>query len=304
VNPSGNPPEPPQPPTPPPTDDPVVDRPVTGRERATLPQAPQWWRSLRSDAPVLLRFAIGGTAVAMVLLVWWLFTRGGATEAWVSPSKLPSPGSVFASLGNLIDRDLSGAVLASLRRVLVGLTYAVIIGVGLGIVAGSMRAVAAALGPIVVFLRSVPMGALLPLTLMWFSIGETQKEMFIFLAVVPFLFSDTLRAISAVPQRYVETAETLGASKLQIVIKVLMPLALPDLVSSLRFMFGLAFGYIMLAEAIDTETGIGALLITGERRGLVEQNYLLLFVLAIIAFSIDAGVRYLQRGVFPYRKDL
>ena len=118
----------------------------------------------------------------------------------------------------------------------------------------------------------------------------------------PHLFA--LRAIAAVPQRYVETAETLGASKSQIIRKVLFPLALPDIVSSLRFQFVLAFGYIMLAEAIAAESGLGAMLNVNEKRGNIEQNYLLLFVIAAIAFAIDWGIRTLQRGVFPYRKDL
>jgi taurine transport system permease protein len=85
---------------------------------------------------------------------------------------------------------------------------------------------------------------------------------------------------------------------------VLFPLALPDIVSSLRFQFGLAFGYIMLAEAIAAENGLGAMLNVNEKRGNIEQNYLLLFVIAAIAFAIDWGIRTLQRGVFPYRKDL
>jgi ABC-type nitrate/sulfonate/bicarbonate transport system permease component len=134
--------------------------------------------------------------------------------------------------------------------------------------------------------------------------GEKQKSMFIFLAVVPFVFSDTVKAMSSVPERYVETAQTLGSSRFQIIRKVLFPLALPDIITSLRFQFGLALGYITLAEAINTERGIGAMLNTGEKRGLIEQNFLLLFIIASIAFLIDWGIRGFQRGVFPYRKDL
>jgi ABC-type nitrate/sulfonate/bicarbonate transport system permease component len=157
---------------------------------------------------------------------------------------------------------------------------------------------------VVTFLRSIPMGALLPLMLMLFATGEKQKVMFIFFAIVPFVFSDTVKAISIVPQRYVETAQTLGASNRQILSKVLVPLALPEIVTSLRFQFGLALGYVMLAEAIATTSGLGVMLNTNERMGNIEQNYALLFIIALLAFVIDFLIRFFQRGVFQWRSDL
>ena len=78
------------------------------------------------------------------------------------------------------------------------------------------------------------MAALIPLTILWFGIDETQKVMFIFIACVPFVFSDAAARSSHVHERYVETAQTLGATPLQIVLKVLVPLALPDIYNSLR----------------------------------------------------------------------
>ena len=100
--------------------------------------------------------------------------------------------------------------------------------------------------------------------------------MFIFIACVPFVYSDAARAIASVPDRYVETAQTLGASRLQIVSKVLVALALPDIYNSLRHLFGMAFGYIMLAELINAKHGFGYLLMTSQRRGLSEHIILIL----------------------------
>jgi NitT/TauT family transport system permease protein len=263
--------------------------------------------------------------------VWWFVTRGSATEAIVSPAKLPKPGGVFLSyerdvydmdaerdasgrrvkrvvstntLSSLTKADLPDAIWATMRRVLAGVAMAALVGIGLGVLAGSFRAVSAALNPLLIFLRSVPMGALLPLTVVWFGVGESQKEKFIFLAVVPFVFSDVLKAIAAVPQRYVETAETLGASKGQIIRKVLFPLALPDIVTSLRFQLGLALGYITLAEAINAKSGLGEMINARQRIDAPEEMFLLLFLIALIAFSLDALIRFFQRGIFHYRKDL
>ncbi len=271
-----------------------------------IPQPPPWYRTLRADPPAYVRLALGGALIGLILLIWWFITRGAATDAIISPSKLPGPGATFGSLENLMERDMLDSVLDTLQRVFLGVVLAAVVGVSLGVLAGAHRGVSATIAPLVIFLRSVPMGALLPLTVLLFSDGEKQKWMFIFLAVVPFVFSDTVKAISIVPDRYVETAQTLGASNRQIITKVLVPLSLPDIVTSLRFQFGLALGYIMLAEAGSTivEHGLGKLIALSEKRGLTEQVYVLLFVIALIAFAIDLLLRTLQRGVFPWRKDL
>jgi ABC-type nitrate/sulfonate/bicarbonate transport system permease component len=276
------------------------------RAKATdngLPQPPPWWRTLRADPPYHSRIALGAGMVALIFLVWWFVTRGDATTAIVSPSKLPSPGAVFGSLGSLAG-NLGDAVVETIKRVFLGVLLASVVGIVLGVFAGTNRAIGSAVAPVVIFLRSIPMGAMLPLMLMLFATGEKMKVMFIFFALVAFVFSDTVKAISIVPERYVETAQTLGASNRQILFKVLVPLALPDIVTSLRFQFGLALGYVMIAEAIATSTGIGFLLNRNERLGNIEQNYALLFVIAFLAFGIDFLIRFFQRGVFQWRRDL
>src|SRR4029077_14923324 len=160
------------------------------------------------------------------------------------------------------------SIAATLKRVLIGFGLAAVIGVPLGILAGSYRVLEAGAAPIALYGRNLPVAALIPLTILWFGIDETQKVMFIFIATVPFVYSEAAAAIAGVPDRYVETAQTLGATTVQIVGKVLVALALPDIYNSLRHLFGLAFGYIMLAELINAEHGLGYLLMTSQRRGL------------------------------------
>jgi len=269
-----------------------------------LPTAPPWWKRLRADPPFSLRMAIGAGAIVVVMFIWWYVTHGPVVERIISPSKLPSPGEVLDSISKMADRGLSGSIAVTLERVFLGVFLASAVGITLGVLAGSNRGVSAALGPIVIFLRSVPMGALLPLTLLLFSTGEKQKVMFIFLAIVPFVFSDSLKAVSIVPERYVETAQTLGATNRQIILKVLVPLALPDIITSIRFQIGLALGYITLAEVIDADAGLGVLLNSSQREGPYEHVYLLLFIIAVLAFIIDLVLRTLQRGVFSWRRDL
>jgi len=260
---------------------------------------------LRVAPPSLIAKLLGLATVAALIGLWWVVTSGPTPEQrLVSPVILPSPVEVATSIDALWrERALAASVAATLRRVLVGFGLAVIFAVPLGVLAGSWRVFDAAAAPIALFGRNVPVAALIPLTVLWFGIEETQKVMFIFIACAPFIYSDSVRAIVSLPDRYVETAQTLGATPTQIVSKVLVPLAMPDIYKSLRGLFGMAFGYIMLAELINAEHGLGFLLSTSQRRGLSEHIILILMVIALLAFLIDRFLLWLQHGLFPYRRD-
>ena len=259
--------------------------------------------ALRVVPPPAVRHMAGGVAIAGVLAAWYLLTRGATPEARViSPSVFPSPGEVVRGLPSLVgERNLVGGIAASLYRVFAGFGLAVLVGIPLGIVAGAYRLVGAAAQPLSLFARTVPVAALLPLTLQMFGIGEWQKVMFIFLATAPFLFHDSARAIAGVQDRYVDTARTLGAVPRDVLARVLIPLALPDIYASVRGLFGVAFGYIMLAEVVDAKAGLGYILLQSQRRGMPEHLVGTLFVISALAWGIDALFRFFQKGFFPYR---
>jgi ABC-type nitrate/sulfonate/bicarbonate transport system permease component len=259
--------------------------------------------ALRTSPPRLTRWLLGAGAVVVLVVIWWLVTWGaGSEERLISPVILPSPTEVAASFQTLLnERALLQSVAATLKRVFIGFGLAVLVGVPLGIVAGAWRVVEATGAPLALFGRNLPVAALIPLTILWFGIDETQKVMFIFVACLPFVYSDAVRAIAGVHDRYVETAETLGASRSQIVRKVLVALAMPDIYDSLRHLFGMAFGYIMLAELINAQHGLGYLLMTSQRRGLSEHIILILLIIGLLAYGIDRLLFFFQRGLFPHR---
>jgi NitT/TauT family transport system permease protein len=258
--------------------------------------------ALRIAPPPMTRRLVGAAAVGVIVLIWWLITTGAVENRLVSPIILPSPAEVIRSFPSLLnERALLQSVAATLKRVVIGFGLATLVGVPLGIVAGSWRVVEAGAAPIALFGRNLPVAALIPLTILWFGIDETQKTMFIFIATVPFVYSDAAAAIASVPDRYIETAQTLGATSWQIVTKVLVALALPQIYNSLRHLFGLAFGYIMLAELINAEHGLGYLLMTSQRRGLSEHIILILIIIGLLAYGIDRLLFFFQRGLFPHR---
>lgn len=270
-------------------------------------RSPGGWLTLRKPIPQWLSIALGLCCIASVLGLWWFLTRGVPEERILRYTSLPSPAETFApeQLHNLwFDNALTRNLFASLRRVVLGFALAAAVGIPLGILSGCFPWIAAFLGPINVFGRNIPIAALIPLTFALFGIGELQKVMFIFIAAVAFVMMDTASAVADVSSRYIDTAHTLGASRRQIILKVLVPLAMPRVFNSLRLLFGLAFGYIMLAELVTEGGGTGGLgniILVAQRRGHRETIVLVLMVIPAVALAIDRALWLVQRSLFPYQ---
>jgi NitT/TauT family transport system permease protein len=238
--------------------------------------------------------------------LWWFVTRGEPEDRIIPPSQgLSTPWETFSTFHSLwFDRALTRNLLTTLRRVVSGFGLATLVGVPLGILSGCFSRVNAFFLPITLFGRNIPMAALTFLTFLLFGIGEFQKVMFIFIASVAFIVSDSARAIGEVREAYVDSAFTLGAGRWQTIMKVLVPLAMPSIFNSLRLLFSLAFGYIMLAEVIkfgSESGGIGDIIITSQRRGPREHVILVLLIIPIVALAIDYFLKWIQKELFPYR---
>ena len=267
---------------------------------------PKRQAELRGEIPTWQAVLFGACCIAACAGVWWALTAGEiAEERLLGPAVLPSIGETFADLDSLwFEHALTRNTLVSLERVLLGFGLATVVGVPLGVLCGCFRRVGAFFAPMMIVGRNIPVAAVIPLTLSLFGIGEFQKIMFIFIACVAFIVMDTANAIADVSSRYVDTAYTLGVKRRQIVTKVLVPLALPSIFNSLRLLFGLAFGYIMLAEVIQTQDvgGLGSIINFGQSRG-GHRTYILLVLMLIplVAFAIDRVLFWIQRQLFPYQ---
>jgi ABC-type nitrate/sulfonate/bicarbonate transport system permease component len=263
--------------------------------------------TLRKPVPQWLGILLGMICIAAVFGIWWFVTRGDAEERILSPSSLRSPAETFdpEQLRSLwFESALTRNLLVSLRRVVLGFSLAAVVGIPLGVLCGCFPWVNSLLAPVNIFGRNIPIAALIPLTFALFGIGELQKVMFIFIAAVAFIMMDTASAVADVSSRYIDTAYTLGATRRQIILKVLVPLAMPRVFNSLRLLFGLAFGYIMLAELVTEGGGVGGLgrIITmAQRRGHGETILLVLMVIPAVALAIDRLLFLVQKSLFPYQ---
>ena len=260
--------------------------------------------ALRKDAPQWQTWLCGALCIVLCIGIWWFVTRGESEERILSYTILPSPGETVASFSSLwFDRALTRNLVATLRRVLLGFGLAAVIGIPVGVLCGCFSRINAFFAPLSVFGRNIPVAALIPLTFSLFGIGEFQKVMFIFIATVAFVLSDTARAIMDVSNQYIDTAYTLGASRGQTILKVLVPLAMPSIFNSLRLLFGLAFGYIMLGElvTIGDTGGLGHLINLSMRRGPREHILLVLIIIPLVALLIDRLLFWIQKELFPHR---
>jgi NitT/TauT family transport system permease protein len=266
----------------------------------------QWlgeWLTLRKPVPAWEAFLLGAACILLCGAAWWLATRGEGEERLVGPLTTPSPEETFSKLPQLFGEfELVANTLVTLSRVALGFLLAVAVGVPLGVLAGCFPRVNSFLEPVVIFGRNIPLAAVLPLLIFLFQ-GEQRKVMFIFIACVAFVIADTARAITDVASRYVDTAYTLGASRWQTITKVLVPLAMPTIFGSFRVLFGLAFGYIMLAESIKNPGDVGGLgfqINIFQRRQLREHIYLIILIIPLVALTVDLLLFWVQRQLFPH----
>jgi NitT/TauT family transport system permease protein len=199
-------------------------------------------------------------------------------------------------------RDLPHHIWSSIRRVGESFILALVVVLPLGILMGSFGSVGAIFTPVSTASGYIPIATLVPLTMSWFGIDEFQKVMFLAMAFGIYLLPLVVKAIASVPDIYLRTGYTLGASRFDVIRKVLIPIALPDLWHAMRLAFGVGWTYIVLAEVVVMVDGLGFLIQNSFRRGPREHIYLVILVITLIAWAADLAWERLGRILFPYRR--
>jgi NitT/TauT family transport system permease protein len=247
---------------------------------------------------------LGTIPVVAIVLLWWLFTLGAPEERRIAPTILPSPVEVVQSIPELINgRDLPHHVWASIRRVVLSFILSLVVVLPLGTLMGSFGSISAVFKPVSTASGYIPIATLVPLTMSWFGIDEFQKIFFLAMAFGIYLLPLVVNAIESVPDIYLRTSYTLGATRLDVIRHVLIPIALPDLWHAMRLAFGVGWTYIVLAEVVVMVDGLGFLIQNSFRRGPREHIYLVILVITLIAWAADLGWERLGRVLFPYRRD-
>ncbi|SUW65463.1 Putative aliphatic sulfonates transport permease protein ssuC [Buttiauxella agrestis] len=241
------------------------------------------------------------TLTAIILLWWWI-----AAEQWISPLFLPPLGQVLTKLISIagpqgfMDATLWQHLAASLLRILTALLAAVLIGIPVGIAMGLSPTVRGILDPLIELYRPVPPLAYLPLMVIWFGIGETSKILLIYLAIFAPVAMSTMAGVRSVKQVRVRAAEALGASRLQVVWHVILPGALPEILTGFRIGLGVGWSTLVAAELIAATRGLGFMVQSAGEFLATDVVIAGIGVIAVIAFCLELGLRALQRRLTPW----
>jgi NitT/TauT family transport system permease protein len=254
---------------------------------------------LRTNLSQGTSFALGLVSPVVVLGAWCGLTYGG----FAPPDFLPSPTEVLRGILQLfIEHDLWGAILISSRRIGIAFLLASAVALPLGVLMGSFEAINRLFEPVVAPLRYMPISAFIPLLILWFGIYEKQKIAFLFLGVFVYLLPVVVTAIRAVPEELVQTALTLGASKWQVIRTVLVPAALPEICDSFRVMNAISWTYVILAEAVNPEHGLGYMVELARTHQKASWSFAGLFVIGGIGLVTDSAIRLFWNVAFRWKE--
>jgi NitT/TauT family transport system permease protein len=242
--------------------------------------------------------------VALMLLAWWFVTSGATVEQrLLSPLILPSPMEVLQAFPKLhFEQGLVRSAGVSFVRVTTGFTLAAIVAVPLGVYMATFPPIAAFFRPLALMGAYVPIVVFVPLTLAWFGLSETQKVGFLFIGCFVALLPLVIKDIADVPAAYLDVAVTKGASQWQLVRHVLFPVAQASIWGHLRGVYGVGWGWIILAEVVNAERGLGYLIDLSNRRGHTNAIFAVIIVIVAIAVACDQLWRLGGQLLFPYTK--
>lgn len=236
-------------------------------------------------------------ASLFVLGLWEISTRLG----WINAVFLPPPSVTVETLWNMIlHKNLLWHAGVSTLRIWVAFSLSVIMAVPIGIAMSSFRGVGAALEPIVDFIRYLPVPALVPLSIIWFGVGETTKIFLLWLGTffqLVLLVADDMRRV---PQEYVEISYTVGARPAQMLSDVAFRAMLPSLFDNLRITLGWCWTYLIIAEIVAADNGLGFVIWAARRYMNTSEVMAGVVTIGLIGLVTDQVLRLLHKRLFRY----
>jgi ABC-type nitrate/sulfonate/bicarbonate transport system permease component len=246
------------------------------RQRSILPLSATIRRKGR---PIL----IAATVLAGLVVTWQLFSSFVFNHAL-----LPTPIETFyAALSMALSGELWHDIAVSLFRILVGYSLAVIVGVSLGILIGYFHIVREVTDPVIELLRPISPVAFVPVSILWFGIGEEAKYFVIFYAAVIVILLNTAAGVAATPMSRLRAAQCLGADDHRLLASIILPSAMPYILTGMRVALGFAFMGVVAAEMIGASVGIGYLIMQSQMLVQPARMFVGLITLGIVGLLID-----------------
>jgi len=252
--------------------------------------------------PFSRQLTLSAATLLVLLAIWWVVT----TLKLIAPLFLPSPQQVFHQLLTIagpkgfMDATLWQHLAASLSRILIALLAAVLIGIPVGILMGLNTTARGILDPLIELYRPVPPLAYLPLMVIWFGIGETSKILLIYLAIFAPVAMSALAGVRSAQQVRLRAAQSLGANRWQVLWFVVLPGALPEILTGVRIGLGVGWSTLVAAELIAATRGLGFMVQSAGEFLATDVVLAGIAVIALIAFTLELGLRTLQRRLTPW----
>jgi taurine transport system permease protein len=237
-----------------------------------------------------------------IIFVWWLVT----TMGWVKPMFLPSPQAVLAKFFNVWQNGFTNTpflehVGISAARVFGAFLLACLIGIPLGIAMGMSPIVRGIFDPPIEFYRPIPPLAYLPLMIIWFGIGEMSKVLLIFLSVLAPVALGARAGVRSAAIEQIHAAYSFGASRWQVMSQVILPSALPEILTAMRIGIGFGWTTLVAAEMVAATKGLGYMVLTASQFLQTSTVIMGIIVIAIIAYAFDMLMRFIERRVVPWK---
>ncbi len=266
----------------------------------TLSQRIETGQAVRASTPLPVP-VISAITVAAIVALWGL----ASAYALVSPIFLPSPRQVAVATYDLVvkgfvDATLAEHVGASLYRIFGALIASVAIGIPAGIAIGTSRIGRGILDPIVEFLRPLPPLAYLPLVIIWAGIGEASKITVIALSMLPSIILSTSAGVRAVSRDHVNAARSLGAGRRQVLTEVVLPSAVPSILTGIRIALGAGWTTLVAAELVAATSGIGFMIQSAAQFLVTDIVIAGIVVIALIAILLEYAARQIERRLAPW----
>lgn len=253
------------------------------------------------------------TSIAVVttiglFLLWYAVTAPGlfAAGPLIKPLFLPSPAAVWAKFVSVMtegyqDRTLYEHTQASFLRIFAAFLFAMAIGIPAGIAMATNRIARGVFDPPIEFYRPLPPLGYLPLTVIWFGIGETQKLVLLFLAMFAPIVLNTRAGVRSVAIEQIHAAYSMGASRAQVLWHVILKGAMPEILTGLRIGIGFGWTTLVAAELVATQEGLGAMIMSASEFLVTDVVVMGIVVIGIIAYAFDLFMRWVERVLVPWK---
>jgi ABC-type nitrate/sulfonate/bicarbonate transport system permease component len=267
---------------------------------SAAPETPEAAVPIRPLGRATLIYALRLGALAAFLAAWEAASRTGL----VDPLFASSPSLIAAKLVEMVgDGSLWPHVAATSRVTAVGFALAVLVGVPLGILMGRSELFNATIEPFVAALYASPQVAFLPLLIIWLGIGFTSKVALVFIGSFIIVVINTETGVAQVDPRLIETARAFTASERQVLIKIVLPAALPFILAGMRLAIGRALVMVVVAEIYASNRGLGYLIFQAGGMYDTAQVFVGVGILAGAGVALTALLRALERWLAPWQTD-